>query len=146
MLDLHYWPTPNGKKVTIQLEECGLDYSVIECNIGKGDQFTEEFLSINPNTRMPVLVDHDPADGQGPLSVFESGAIMLYIAEKTGQFMHDQEASTRSCGLCGDGQSGAKSGECGHFRRLVTMLVIKPMPLPALRSIDSAGPQQQTLQ
>ena len=53
MLDLHYWPTPNGKKVTIQLEECGLDYSVIECNIGKGDQFTEEFLAINPNTRMP---------------------------------------------------------------------------------------------
>ena len=87
MLDLHYWPTPNGKKVTIQLEECGLDYNLVECNIGKGDQFTEEFLQINPNTRMPVLVDHNPADGQAPLSVFESGAIMLYLAEKTGQFM-----------------------------------------------------------
>ena len=84
MLDLHYWPTPNGKKVTIHLEECGLDYSVIECKIGKGDQFTEGFLAINPNTRMPVLVGHDPVDGQRPLSVFESGANMLYIAEKTG--------------------------------------------------------------
>ena len=66
MLDLHYWPTPNGKKVTIQLEECGLDYNVIECNIGKGDQFTDEFLKINPNNRMPALVDHhgmNPAIG-----------------------------------------------------------------------------------
>ena len=80
MLDLHYWPTPNGKKVTIQLEECGLDYNVIECNIGKGDQFTDEFLAINPNNRMPTLVDHAPEDGNGPLSVFESGAIMLYLA------------------------------------------------------------------
>ena len=57
MLDLHYWPTPNGKKVTIQLEECGLDYNLVECNIGKGDQFTDEFLAINPNNRMPALVD-----------------------------------------------------------------------------------------
>ena len=80
MLDLHYWPTPNGKKVTIQLEECGLDYNIVECNIGKGDQFIEEFLKINPNTRMPVFVDHQPADGKEALSVFESGAIMLYLA------------------------------------------------------------------
>ena len=63
MLDLHFWPTPNGKKVTIQLEECGLDYNLVPCNIGRGDQFTEEFLSICPNNRMPALVDHDPADG-----------------------------------------------------------------------------------
>ena len=87
MLDLHYWPTPNGKKVTIQLEECGLDYNLVECNIGKGTQFTGEFLSINPNNRMPALVDNAPEDGGGPISVFESGAIMLYIAEKSGQFM-----------------------------------------------------------
>ena len=59
MLDLHYWPTPNGKKVTIQLEECGLDYNVVECNIGRGDQFTDDFLAINPNNRMPVLVDQE---------------------------------------------------------------------------------------
>ena len=75
MLDLHYWPTPNGKKVTIQLEEW-TDYNIIECNIGKGDQFTDEFLAINPNNRTLTLVDHAPDDGGGPLSVFESGAIM----------------------------------------------------------------------
>lgn len=80
MLDLHYWPTPNGKKVTIQLEECGLEYRVVPCNIGRGDQFTDEFLAINPNNRMPVLVDHAPLSNDGPISVFESGAIMLYLA------------------------------------------------------------------
>ena len=63
MLDLHYWPTTNGKKVPIQLEECGLDYNLVECNIGKGAQFTDAFLSINPNNRMPALVDHSPEDG-----------------------------------------------------------------------------------
>ena len=86
MLDLHYWPTPNGKKVTIQLEECGLEYRMVPCNIGRGDQFKDSFLEINPNNRMPVLVDHEPQDGGDPLSVFESGAIMLYIAEKTGKY------------------------------------------------------------
>ena len=119
MLDLHYWPTPNGKKVTIHLEECGLDYSVIECNIGKGDQFTDEFLAINPNTRMPVLVDHDPADGQGPLSVFESGAIMLYIAEKTGQFMPSDPRGKYEVVqwvMWQMANQGPKLGECGHGR------------------------------
>ena len=79
MLDLLYWPTPNGKS-DHSARRCGLDYNIIECNIGKGDQFTDEFLAINPNNRMPTLVDL-PDDGGGPLSVFESGAIMLYIAE-----------------------------------------------------------------
>ena len=78
MLDLHYWPTPNGKKVTIQLEECGIPYNVIPCNIGKGDQFTDEFLRICPNNRMPALVDNAPEDGGEPIHIFESGAIMLY--------------------------------------------------------------------
>ncbi|NKB96911.1 MAG: glutathione S-transferase family protein [Pseudomonadales bacterium] len=121
MLDLHYWPTPNGKKVTIQLEECGIPYNVVECNIGRGDQFSEEFLSINPNNRMPALVDHEPADGAGPLSVFESGAIMLYIAEKTGQFM---PADTRGrydvvqWVMWQMANQGPKTGEFGHFKRL----------------------------
>ena len=113
MLDLHYWPTPNGKKVTIQLEECGLEYNVVECNIGKGDQFTDEFLKINPNNRMPALVDHAPADGGEPISVFESGAIMLYLAEKTGQFMpSDPRGKVRGdpVGDVADGQSGAENG------------------------------------
>ena len=121
MLDLHYWPTPNGKKVTIQLEECGVEYNVIECNIGKGDQFTEAFLNICPNNRMPVLVDHDPEDGGEPISVFESGAIMLYIAEKTGQFMPTDlrgKYQVMQWLVWQMANQGPKSGECGNFRRL----------------------------
>ncbi len=83
MIDLFYWPTPNGKKVTILLEELGVDYKVIPCNIGKGDQFADDFLDISPNNRMPAMVDRDPADGGEPISVFESAAMMMYIAENT---------------------------------------------------------------
>src|ERR1700749_3486095 len=86
MLDLHFWPTPNGKKVTILLEELGLEYNLVSCNIGRGDQFKPEFLKINPNHRMPVLVDHEPKGGGAPISIFESGAIMMYLAEKEGHF------------------------------------------------------------
>lgn len=84
MIDLYYWPTPNGKKITIYLEEAGLPYKIIPVNIGKGEQFAPEFLAISPNNRMPAIVDHQPADGGAPLSVFESGAILLYLGEKTG--------------------------------------------------------------
>ena len=87
MIDLHYWPTPNGKKVTILLEELDLPYRVVPVNIGKGDQFTDGFLTIGPNNRMPAMVDNEPADGGPPISVFESGAIMLYLAEKAGRFL-----------------------------------------------------------
>lgn len=121
MLDLHYWPTPNGKKVTIQLEECGIEYNVVACNIGQGDQFTDEFLHINPNNRMPALVDHDPGDGQGPLSVFESGAIMLYLAEKTGQFMPADPRGKYDVVqwvMWQMANQGPKTGELGHFKRL----------------------------
>jgi GSH-dependent disulfide-bond oxidoreductase len=85
-LHLHYWPTPNGKKVTIFLEEANLPYEVIPCNIGRGDQFEPQFLEINPNNRMPVLVDDEPLGGGAPISVFESGAILFYLAEKSGRF------------------------------------------------------------
>lgn len=85
MIDLYYWPTPNGWKVSIFLEESGLPYKLVPVNIGTGDQFTPEFLAISPNNRMPAIVDHD-VDGE-PVPVFESGAILLYLAEKTGQFM-----------------------------------------------------------
>jgi len=121
MLDLFYWPTPNGKKVTIQLEECGLAYNIVECNIGRGDQFSEEFLRLNPNNRMPALVDHDPEDGRGDLSVFESGAIMLYIAEKTGRFMPSDRRGKYDViqwVMWQMANQGPKTGECGHFRRL----------------------------
>lgn len=87
MIDVHYWPTPNGWKVTIMLEECGLDYRIVPVDIGGGDQFKPEFLRLSPNNRMPAIVDHDPADGGEPISVFESGAILEYLADKTGRFL-----------------------------------------------------------
>lgn len=86
MIDLHYWPTPNGHKITLFLEETGLDYTIKPVNIGTGDQFKPDFLQIAPNNRMPAIVDHAPADGGAPVSIFESGAILLYLAEKTGEF------------------------------------------------------------
>jgi len=87
MIDVHYWPTPNGWKVTIMLEECGLDYDVMPVDIGGGAQFQPEFLRISPNNRMPAIVDHDPLGGGAPLAIFESGAILEYLAEKTGKFL-----------------------------------------------------------
>ena len=87
MIDLYYWTTPNGHKITIFLEESGLPYSIKPVNIGAGEQFTPEFLAISPNNRIPAIVDLQPADGGRPLSVFESGAILQYLAEKTGQFL-----------------------------------------------------------
>lgn len=87
MIDLHYWPTPNGHKITLFLEEAGLDYKIIPVDISAGDQFKPDFLAIAPNNRMPAIVDHAPADGGAPISIFESGAILLYLAEKTGRFI-----------------------------------------------------------
>ncbi len=87
MIDVHYWPTPNGWKVTIMLEECGLEYNIIPVDIGGGDQFKAEFLAISPNNRMPAIVDTDPTGGGDPITIFESGAILEYLAEKTGKFM-----------------------------------------------------------
>lgn len=87
MIDLYYWTTPNGHKITIFLEEAKLDYKIIPINIGVGEQFQPSFLSIAPNNRIPAIVDHDPADHGKPLSVFESGAILLYLADKSKQFI-----------------------------------------------------------
>jgi GST-like protein len=87
MIDLHYWPTPNGHKITMALEELGLEYRIHPVNIGAGDQFKPEFLAISPNNRMPAIVDNAPADGGSPISIFESGAILLYLAEKTGRLI-----------------------------------------------------------
>jgi GST-like protein len=121
MYDLHYWPTPNGKKVSILLEELGVPYNVVPCNIGRGDQFTSEFLEMNPNHRMPVLVDRNPKDGSAPFPIFESGAIMMYVAEKEGRFFPQD---TRGKYIVTEwliwqmANQGPKSGECGQFRRL----------------------------
>lgn len=87
MIDLYYWPTPNGHKVTLFLEEAGIPYTIKPVNIAQGEQFAPDFLAIAPNNRMPAIVDHVPADGGAPVSVFESGAILLYLAEKYGQFL-----------------------------------------------------------
>ena len=87
MIDLYYWPTPNGHKITMFLEETGTPYSIKPINIGKGEQFQADFLRISPNNRMPALVDHAPRDGGAPISVFESGAMLLYLADKTSKFI-----------------------------------------------------------
>jgi len=93
MIDLYYWPTPNGHKITIFLEETGTPYNIIPVNIGAGDQFKPDFLKISPNNRMPAIVDTDPGDGGAPISVFESGAILVYLAAKTGRyFPHETRA------------------------------------------------------
>jgi GSH-dependent disulfide-bond oxidoreductase len=87
MIDLYYWTTPNGHKITMFLEEAGLPYRIIPINIGKGEQFAPEFLHVAPNNRIPAIVDQAPADGDAPIPLFESGAILLYLADKIGQFL-----------------------------------------------------------
>ena len=86
MIDLYTWTTPNGRKVSIMLEECGLPYKTHAIHIGKDEQFTPEFVAINPNSKIPAIIDSEGDDGK-PLSIFESGAILIYLAEKTGQFL-----------------------------------------------------------
>jgi GST-like protein len=87
MIELYYWTTPNGHKITIFLEEAEIPYRIVPINIGKGEQFSAEFLRISPNNRIPAIIDKAPADGGAPISVFESGAILQYLAEKTGRFL-----------------------------------------------------------
>lgn len=121
MIDVRYWPTPNGKKVTILLEELGLPYKIVPVHIGRGDQFTDGFLQISPNNRMPAIVDHEPADGGPPLSVFESGAIMIYLAEKTGRFMPTDvrgKYEVIQWVIWQMANQGPKFGERGHFSRV----------------------------
>lgn len=121
MIDLHYWPTPNGKKVTILLEEAKIPYRVIYCRIGLGDQFEEDFLRISPNNRMPAIVDNAPEDGGEPLSVFESGACLMYLAEKSGKFGGaNPRESWEICQwlMWQMANQGPKMGERGHFARL----------------------------
>jgi len=123
MIDLHYWPTPNGKKVTILLEEVQpeLPYRIVPCSIGQGDQFKDDFLAICPNGRMPAIVDHDPLIGGEPLALFESGAIMLYLAEKAGRFYPGalrERHEVNQWVIWQMANQGPKTGERGHFNRL----------------------------
>ena len=117
-IELHYWPTPNGWKISIMLEECGVPYDVRLVNIGKGDQFAPAFLAISPNNRMPAIVDPDGPDGK-PISVFESGAILQYLARKTGKFGGSNERERVAVDewlFWQVGGLGPMAGQANHFR------------------------------
>ena len=117
-IDLYYWPTPNGWKITIMLEECSLPYTVIPVDISRGDQFKPQFLAISPNNRMPAIVDHDGPDGR-PISIFESGAILQYFGRKTGKFYGRDERGRVEVDQWLFWQManlGPKAGEANHFR------------------------------
>ena len=139
MIDLYYWPTPNGHKIPMALEELveqghGLDYRIKPVNIGAGEQFEPAFLAISPNNKMPVIVDHAPADGGAPVSVFESGAILLYLAEKTGRLLAAdarERIATLEWLFWQVGGLGPMHGQHGHFN------VYAPEPVPY--AIDRYG-------
>ena len=121
MIDVHYWPTPNGKKVTILLEELGVEYKVVPVNIGRGDQFINDFLAISPNNRMPAIVDTEPKGGGAPISIFESGAILFYLADKEGRFWPQEDIRAKyevvQWVIWQMANQGPKLGERGHFSR-----------------------------
>jgi GST-like protein len=122
VIELFYWPTPNGKKVAILLEELGVPYRITPVHIGRGDQFEAHFLAISPNNRMPAMVDHAPKDGGPPISVFESGAILHYLAEKEGRFWPQDDVRAKyevvQWVTWQMANQGPKFGERGHFHRL----------------------------
>ena len=118
MIDLYYWPTPNGHKITLFLEEAGLPYTVKPVDIGKGDQFRPEFLAFSPNNKIPAIIDHAPADGGAPLIVFESGAILVYLANKTGRFFGAdvrQKVEVNQWLMWQMAGLGPMTGQYGHF-------------------------------
>lgn len=120
MIDLFYWPTPNGWKISIALEELALPYTVHSVNIGRGEQFEPAFLALSPNNRIPAITDHAPADGGPPISLFESGAILLYLAEKTGRLMPADvrgRAEVNQWLMWQMGGLGPMLGQAHHFRQ-----------------------------
>jgi GST-like protein len=127
MIDLHFWPTPNGWKISIMLEECALPYTIKPVNIGRGEQFNPAFLAISPNNRMPAIVDHDPPGGGMPLSVFESGACLIYLAEKCGRFLSTdlrRRKAVLEWLMWQMGGLGPMAGQNGHF------LLYAPQKIP----------------
>jgi len=132
MIDVYYWPTPNGWKVTIMLEECGLDYRIQAVDIGSGDQFKAEFLRICPNNRMPAIIDHAPLGGGKPLALFESGAILEYLADKTGKFL--PKAPSERFGVLQwaywqMANLGPMMGNANHFKNYAKSMVEDPAQL-----------------
>lgn len=137
MIDLYYWTTPNGHKVSLFLEEAGLPYRIHPINIGKGEQFAPDFLKIAPNNRIPAIVDQDAADGQ-PLSLFESGAILLYLAEKTGQFIAKDlrgRQETLQWLFWQMGGLGPMAGQNHHFNRFAP----EKIPYAIKRYVDETA-------
>jgi GST-like protein len=132
MIDVHYWPTPNGWKVTIMLEECGLPYRIVPVDIGAGEQFKPGFLRLSPNNRMPAIVDHEPLGGGDPITIFESGAILEYLADKTGLFL-PKEPRARYRVLqwvyWQMANLGPMMGNANHFRTYAKRLTDDPKQL-----------------
>jgi len=127
VIELFYWPTPNGHKITLFLEETGLDYRLTPVDIGAGDQFKPAFLAIAPNNRMPAIIDHAPADGAAPIPVFESGAILVYLGDKTGRFLPSavrERTQVLEWLFWQVGGLGPMAGQNHHFNRYA------PEPIP----------------
>src|SRR5271155_1798888 len=136
MITLYFWPTGNGKKTVILLEELGLPYTIKPINIGRGDQLTPEFLKISPNGRMPAIVDDEPMGGGDPISIFESGAIMTYIAEKEGRFLPSDPRGKYDVAQWVSwqlGNQGPKLGEQGHFRRALARIIHEALEAAVLQ-------------
>lgn len=138
MIDLYYWTTPNGHKISLFLEEAGLPYRVHPINIGKNEQFQPDFLKISPNNRIPAIVDQDPADGGEPLSIFESGAILLYLAEKSGRFIPSDLRGRQEClqwVFWQMGGLGPMAGQNHHFN----MFAPEKIPYAIKRYVDETA-------
>ena len=138
MIDLYYWTTPNGHKITLFLEETGIEYNIRPINIGKGEQFDPAFLAISPNNRIPAIVDHAPADGGKSISVFESGAILLYLAGKTGQFLPKDlrgQVETLEWLMWQMGGLGPMAGQNHHFR----LYALEQLPYAVTRYVKETG-------
>lgn len=138
MIDLYYWTTPNGHKISLFLEEAGMPYKVHPINIGKNEQFAPDFLKISPNNRIPAIVDNEPADGGEPLSIFESGAILLYLAEKTGSFIPADLRGRQEClqwVFWQMGGLGPMAGQNHHFN----MFAPEKIPYAMKRYVDETA-------
>ncbi|MBC7945141.1 MAG: glutathione S-transferase N-terminal domain-containing protein [Burkholderiales bacterium] len=138
MIELYYWPTPNGHKITMFFEETGLPYEVMPINIGRGDQFKPAFLEIAPNNRMPAIIDRTPADGGEAISIFESGAILLYLAEKTGRFLPKEtreRADVLQWLFWQVGGLGPMAGQNHHFVQYAP----EPIPYAIDRYVDETA-------
>ena len=123
MIDLYFWPTPNGHKITLMLEEMGAAYTIHPVNITTGEQMAPAFIALSPNNRMPAIVDHDPGDGAGPLSVFESGAILLYLAKKAKRFAGEslrERVAVKEWLFWQVGGLGPMAGQMSHFVRFAS--------------------------